>query len=200
MYILIIRHGQSEADILNVHEGRADFPLTNLGIKQATVMAEALSSNYKISKIYSSPLLRAKETAQSLSKATHAPITFEDNLMEFNNGLLAGLSREEANEKYPEPEVRYPHTALYGMESKINFRSRAEAILSKIIAENNPYSTIAIVAHGGIINMLLRSFLELPLNSSIFFSTGDTGVHLLQINNFHRRLVYSNNTEHIKHI
>ncbi|MDU4891241.1 MAG: histidine phosphatase family protein [Clostridium sp.] len=200
MYILIIRHGQSEADILNVHEGRADFPLTNLGIKQATVMAEALSSNYKISKIYSSPLLRAKETAQSLSKATHAPITFEDNLMEFNNGLLAGLSREEANEKYPEPEVRYPHTALYGMESMINFRSRAEAILSKIIAENNPYSTIAIVAHGGIINMLLRSFLELPLNSSIFFSTGDTGVHLLQINNFHRRLVYSNNTEHIKHI
>lgn len=120
--------------------------------------------------------------------------------MEFNNGLLAGLSREEANEKYPEPEVRYPHTALYGMESMINFRSRAEAILSKIIAENNPYSTIAIVAHGGIINMLLRSFLELPLNSSIFFSTGDTGVHLLQINNFHRRLVYSNNTEHIKHI
>lgn len=200
MYILIIRHGQSEADILNVHEGRADFPLTNLGIKQATLMAEALSSNYKISKIYSSPLLRAKETAQSLSKATHAPITFEDNLMEFNNGLLAGLSREEANEKYPEPEVRYPHTALYGMESMINFRSRAEAILSKIIAENNPYSTIAIVAHGGIINMLLRSFLELPLNSSIFFSTGDTGVHLLQINNFHRRLVYSNNTEHIKHI
>ena len=200
MYILIIRHGQSEADILNVHEGRADFPLTNLGIKQATVMAEALSSNYKISKIYSSPLLRAKETAQSLSKATHAPITFEDNLMEFNNGLLAGLSREEANEKYPEPEVRYPHTALYGMESMINFRSRAEAILSKIIAENNPYSTIAIVAHGGIINMLLRSFLELPWNSSIFFSTGDTGVHLLQINNFHRRLVYSNNTEHIKHI
>lgn len=200
MYILIIRHGQSEADILNVHEGRADFPLTNLGIKQATVMAEALSSNYKISKIYSSPLLRAKETAQSLSKATHAPITFEDNLMEFNNGLLACLSREEANEKYPEPEVRYPHTALYGMESMINFRSRAEAILSKIIAENNPYSTIAIVAHGGIINMLLRSFLELPLNSSIFFSTGDTGVHLLQINNFHRRLVYSNNTEHIKHI
>lgn len=200
MYILIIRHGQSEADILNIHEGRADFPLTNLGIKQATVMAEALSSNYKISKIYSSPLLRAKETAQSLSKATHAPITFEDNLMEFNNGLLAGLSREEANEKYPEPEVRYPHTALYGMESMINFRSRAEAILSKIIAENNPYSTIAIVAHGGIINMLLRSFLELPLNSSIFFSTGDTGVHLLQINNFHRRLVYSNNTEHIKHI
>lgn len=198
--LLIIRHGQSEADILNVHEGRADFPLTKLGVKQATAMAEVLSNNYEISKIYSSPLLRAKETAQHLSRTTHAPITFEDDLMEFNNGLLAGLSRAEANEKYPEPEVRYPHTALYNMESMISFRSRAETIFSKIITENPSHITIAIVAHGGIINMLLRSFLELPLSSSMFFSTGDTGVHFLQINNFHRRLVYLNNTEHIKNI
>lgn len=200
MNILIIRHGQSEADILNVHEGRADFPLTELGVKQATAMAETISNNYEISKIYSSPLLRARETAEKLSKATITPITFEDNLMEFNNGLLAGLSREEANEKYPEPEVRYPHTALYGMESMIDFRIRAEIALSKIIAENNPNSTIAIVAHGGIINMLLRSFLELPLNTSIFFSTGDTGIHLLQINNFHRKIIFSNKIDHIKNI
>lgn len=200
MNILIIRHGQSEADLLNVHEGRADFPLTELGVKQATAMAKTISNNYQISKIYSSPLLRARETAEKLSKATITPITFEDNLMEFNNGLLAGLSREEANEKYPEPEVRYPHAALYGMESMIDFRSRAEIALSKIITENNPNSTIAIVAHGGIINMVLRSFLELPLNTSIFFSTGDTGIHLLQINNFHRRIIFSNKIDHIKNI
>lgn len=200
MNILIVRHGQSEADLLNVHEGRADFPLTEHGVKQATAMAAAISNNYQTSRIYSSPLLRARETAEILSKATIAPITFEDNLMEFNNGLLAGLSREEANEKYPEPEVRYPHVALYGMETMIDFRSRAEIALSKIITENNPNSTIAIVAHGGIINMLLRSFLELPLNTSIFFSTGDTGIHLLQINNFHRRVIFFNKTEHIKNI
>ena len=68
MYILIIRHGQSEADILNVHEGRADFPLTNLGIKQATVMAEALSSNYKISKIYSSPYYVLRKLLKAFQK------------------------------------------------------------------------------------------------------------------------------------
>lgn len=168
MNIIVIRHGQSEADILNVHEGRADFSLTELGCRQASAMANFISSNYKIDKIYSSPLKRASETAKLLSNCTDTPIIYEDELMEFNNGLLAGLSREEANERYPEPSVRWPHTSMYGMESTIEFRSRAESILSKIISENDYDSIIAIVAHGGIINMLFRSFLELPLNSTMF--------------------------------
>ena len=44
MDLFIIRHGQSEADILNVMEGRADFNLTPLGYKQAELMAEWLTS------------------------------------------------------------------------------------------------------------------------------------------------------------
>jgi 2,3-bisphosphoglycerate-dependent phosphoglycerate mutase len=38
--LLLIRHGQSEADLLDVHEGRADFPLTGLGRRQAGLLAE----------------------------------------------------------------------------------------------------------------------------------------------------------------
>lgn len=40
MELLVIRHGQSEADILKCHEGRADFPLTDLGVRQGKLMAE----------------------------------------------------------------------------------------------------------------------------------------------------------------
>ncbi len=197
MNIIVIRHGQSEADILNVHEGRADFSLTKLGHKQALAMANFISSNYNINKIYSSPLKRASETAEFLSNRINIPIIYEDELMEFNNGLLAGLSREEANERYPEPSVRWPHTSMYGMESMIEFRSRAESILSKIISENDYDSTIAIVAHGGIINMLFRSFLELPLNSRIFLSTGDTGIHHWQVTSCCNRVIYANKLSHL---
>jgi len=195
--IIVIRHGQSEADILNVHEGRADFPLTELGNKQGLAMSNFLSTNCNIDKIYSSPLKRASETAKILSTATNTPIIYEDGLMEFNNGLLAGLSREEANERYPEPDIRWPHTSMYGMESMIEFRTRAESILSKIISENDYDSTIAIVAHGGIINMLFRSFLELPLNSTMFISTGDTGIHHWQITSSCHRIIYTNKSSHL---
>ncbi|GAA0777557.1 histidine phosphatase family protein [Clostridium subterminale] len=200
MDIIVIRHGQSEADILNVHEGRADFPLTKLGNKQGLAMSNFLSTNYNIDKIYSSPLKRASETAKILSTATNTPIIYEDRLMEFNNGLLAGLSREEANERYPEPAIRWPHTSMYGMESIIEFRTRAESILSKIVSENSYDSTIAIVAHGGIINMLFRSFLDLPLNSRMFISTGDTGIHHLQVTSCCHRIVYTNKLSHLDNI
>lgn len=197
MDIIVIRHGQSEADILNVHEGRANFPLTELGNKQGLAMSNFLSINYNIDKIYSSPLKRASETAKILSNATNIPIIYENGLMEFNNGLLAGLSREDANQRYPEPDIRWPHTSMYGMESMIEFRARAESILSKIVSENSSDSTIAIVAHGGIINMLFRSFLELPINSQLFISTGDTGIHHWQITSCCHRIIYTNKLSHL---
>ena len=63
MKLLIIRHGQSEADILDVYEGRADYELTELGHRQVKQMADYVISNYSIDKIYSSPLKRAVQIA-----------------------------------------------------------------------------------------------------------------------------------------
>ena len=77
MDLLIIRHGQSEADILKVIEGRANFNLTELGHKQAATMAEWINKNYSINKIYSSPLNRAKQTAEYISKITGIKVTFD---------------------------------------------------------------------------------------------------------------------------
>ena len=74
--------------------------------------------------------------------------------MEFNNGVQAGLSFEEAK-KYPEP--KFLHDRFENGESFIEFRMRIEGIFSKILTENT-YDRIAIVAHGGVINSLLRAF------------------------------------------
>lgn len=192
MRLLIIRHGESEADILNVHEGREDFPLTERGHEQAEIMAEYVASNYDISKIYTSSLARAKQTAKHLSEKTSIPLTTEDKLMEFNNGLIAGLSQEEAEEKYPYNPNLPLHEANYEMESKLDFRYRAEFILSKIIAENPEDKTIALVSHGGMINQLYRSFLKFPIDTDIYFATGDTGIHEWLIKADERRIVKAN--------
>ncbi len=197
MNLLVIRHGESQADILNVIEGRADFELTEHGKEQAMALAEWVKKNYKIDKIMASPLKRAKQTAGYLSDATGVPVEYNEDLMEFQNGLIAGLSREEADKKYPKPEFRYLHTKVYEMESDLEFRFRAESVLSKIINENDSNSTIAIVAHGGIINMLYRSFLNLPNSSNIYFQTGDTGIHKWYADNEKRVVIFSNSTKHL---
>ena len=198
MNLLIIRHGQSEADILKVIEGRADFSLTELGRKQAELMADWVAQNYKIDKIFSSPLKRASQTANMLSKRIDIDIVFDDNLMEWQNGLIAGMTLEEAQAKYPKPDPKYPHIAVYGQESDIQFRMRAETALSKIINENPIDYTIAVVSHGGLINMLFNSFLRLPVTSNnVWLSTGDTGIHEWRIDGNSRGIVHVNLQKHL---
>jgi 2,3-bisphosphoglycerate-dependent phosphoglycerate mutase len=199
MDLLIIRHGQSEADILKVIEGRADYSLTKLGHKQAEAMAEWISAHYSINKFFSSTLQRAKQTSEHISKVTGIEIQFEDDLMEWKNGLIAGLTLQEANEQYPEPK-KYPHTRVYEQESHIDFRLRAEMVLSKIINENKNEDTIAIISHGGMINMLFNSFIESSVNTTVGISSGDTGIHHWRIKDNKKVIIFCNRQEHIKEI
>lgn len=145
MELLIIRHGQSEADLLQCHEGRADFPLTDLGKKQAALLAEWLVENFPPDYIVSSPLQRAKQTAAIIGEKFGLNLRFLDELMEFNNGLLAGLSYEEAERKYPSKTGKKPHERLYEQESTIDFRARGEMAFSRIISEFPDDKRVAVV-------------------------------------------------------
>lgn len=200
MKLLVIRHGESEADLLDVHEGRADFALTERGHRQAEAISEYVAENFDISKIYASTLTRAKQTAQHLSDKTAIPIIFDENLMEFNNGLLAGLPRTVVREKYPEVPDLPIDKAVYGQESQVEFRQRAENALARVISETHADETVAIVSHGGMINQLYRSLFEMPIDCKFFFNTADTGIHIWSVSDTERRVVKANYDEHIKGI
>ena len=200
MKLLVIRHGESEADLLDVHEGRADFALTERGHRQAEAMANYVADNYNISKIYASTLTRAKQTAQHLSDKTGISIVFDENLMEFNNGLLAGLPRTVVREKYPEVPDLPIDKAVYDQESQVEFRQRAENALSRIMNETENDETIAVVSHGGMINQLYRSFFNMPVDCIYFFNTADTGIHIWSLTDRERRVIKANYDEHTKGI
>ncbi len=200
MKLLVIRHGESEADLLDVHEGRANFALTERGHRQAEAMANYVAKNYNISKIYASTLTRAKQTAEHLSEKTGIPIVFDENLMEFNNGLLAGLPRAVVREKYPEIPDLPIDKAVYGQESLVEFRQRAENALARVISEAQADETVAVVSHGGMINQLYRSLFEMPVDCKFFFNTADTGIHIWSVSNTERRVVKANYDEHTKGI
>lgn len=191
MKLLIIRHGESEADILHVHEGRADFELTERGHRQAEAMSAYVSENYPITRIYHSTLRRAAQTARHLAEKTGAPLLPDDLLMEWGNGLLAGLPHDVADERYPRVKVP-PHQSVYEQESALDFRYRAEVMLSKLLSENDAGSTIAVVTHGGMINQLYRAFLRLPVEADFAFYTGDTGIHEWIVDGESRSVVRAN--------
>ena len=201
MHLLIIRHGESEADILRCHEGRADFNLTQRGHAQAEAMAQRVASEFKVTRILASPLKRAAQTAGHLSEAVGLPIEFDEDLMEHNNGLLAGLTYEEADRLYPKVENLPVDQSVYGQESMVEFRARAERALKKIMALDEPDAVVAVVSHGGTIHQLYSAMLGLPVTADFrFFLTGDTGIHLWQVKDGAVRVLAANLTEHTKGI
>ncbi|RSD23256.1 histidine phosphatase family protein [Mesobacillus subterraneus] len=198
MEILLIRHGESEADILKVHEGRADFTLTEHGRRQAQEMAKVVKEKYLPEVIWASTLKRARETAEILSWETGISVIEDDGLREFNNGVLAGLPFAEAKLRYPEPEGgRMPHVRIEDGESELEFRFRAQTVFSKILAESAGRKRIAIVSHGGMISNLLRAFLNLPVSCDTYFPTGDTGIHLLRLNGGQKTVMFLNDCGHL---
>lgn len=195
--LLLIRHGESEADILNVHEGRADFPLTEKGHMQAAAMGKWVTERYKVDMIFASTLQRAAQTAQYLSDASGVPIRFNEDLMEFNNGLLAGLPFEEAAKRYPRVEGLPPDQSVYGQETQFEFRARADRALAQCLEQIPDGATAVIVSHGGMINQLFAALIGLPPAASTRFLTGDTGVHLWSITEDGARLMFANKQEHL---
>lgn len=198
MELLIIRHGQSEADLLGVHEGRADFALTKLGELQANTMGAYVEEHLPPDIILASPLLRAKGTAEILQKFVGCNLLIETDLMEFNTGVLVGLSKEVARVKYPLPLAGRPlHIPIEQGESELEFPFRGEKVFHKVMQDYQGYNRVAIVSHGGFISQSIKAFLKQPNVSEFAFATGDTGIHLLEIKDNARIIRFLNNQEHL---
>lgn len=197
MDLLVVRHGQSEADLLGVHEGRADYPLTGLGELQANAMARWVCGQFAPQEIYCSPLRRALRTAEILGFMAGVDLTPMESLMEWDNGLLAGLPYAEAERRYPRMANLPFHRSRYGCESMLDFRFRAERTLLEILHRSRGLGCVAIVSHGGTIAMLHRAFCGLPVTDLGGFPSGDTAVHIWRVESGKRRQIVNNSLEHL---
>lgn len=184
LYIFILRHGETEADLLDVHEGRADYPLTTKGHFQASKMAKYFSIRYQPDVIISSPMTRTRQTTEHILKFCNAKLEFDERLMEWNNGLLAGMDRTEAMEKFPLPPNGRPITeAIEEGESELAFRHRVEEAIFEILEKYKNCHQILIVSHGGSISHILNILLNHSINERILFPTSDLGLHCIEIKN-----------------
>ena len=178
MNLYLVRHAESMGDALNLIEGRADFPLTKKKKNRAEDLAEHFAS-VPIDRILSSPLSRSMQTANIIGRRLNVPIIECEDFTSYDNGKIAGLTLAEADQKYPKPKVKYAHTEIYGMESMVDFRSRIEKGLYHILFDGNEEDNVLIVTHGGVINEIIKIFLDIPVTRDYSFaSAGGSFAHL----------------------
>jgi len=101
MKILFVRHGESKDDLINAYGGWADFHLTENGKTQINNTAKKIKNlDIEFVKILSSPLIRAKESSEIISKELNIPIEIFEYVKERNTyGILCGMEKEEARQK-----------------------------------------------------------------------------------------------------
>ena len=160
MRVILIRHGQTEWNLLQKYQGQTDIPLTDLGRTQAQRAGEYLASNETIEALYCSDLSRTRETAEIVGKAVGLHPSCDARLREISFGVWEGLTFTEVYEKYPEDFDHWHKdafkTKVPGAESFEQVMNRAMEAIKEIMAKHKGIKgTIAIVTHGGVIKAIL---------------------------------------------
>lgn len=151
-----MRHGEAVDDIEDCYGGIADFELTDLGRKQASTVGSELKQ-HKPNVIYSSPLKRAKETANIISQDLNVTVETIETLHERNSyGVLSGLNKDVAKKLFPAvfnaltEKPGYSDEPIPGYEPWEEFVIRVANTLQIIVTDalKNKYDVIGIVTHG----------------------------------------------------
>lgn len=165
MKFYLIRHGRTEWNDLNHIQGKSDIPLNDKGIRQAHTLADKIKAdNLPIRCIYTSPLIRATQTAAIISEALNIPYYTLDGLREVDLGDWEGLTWEDIAEKFPENyrhwyiERRY--TKAHGGESYNDMLLRTLDALNGLASACN--EDIAIVSHSAVIMALMCYINKVP--------------------------------------
>ncbi|MDW8326499.1 MAG: histidine phosphatase family protein [Anaerolineales bacterium] len=152
--LYLIRHARSIWNAEGRWQGQADPPLDAIGLKQAHALAERLRDE-ALAAVYSSPLARARQTAEIIAQACHAPLILDDRLKERDIGEWAGLTLEEVKTRYP--DVYRPGWHINGApggETQASLMARSAAAFADIVAAH-PDTAVAVVSHGGTLNAYL---------------------------------------------
>lgn len=159
--IYLIRHGECAGNKENRIRGREDFPLNENGLLQAHALASALKEK-DIKHVYTSPLIRAKRTAQILADALDVPCEPRDAFCNIHLGPWDGRLKSEILANEPEKWHTWlnqpEELVIEGGETLDQVRDRALAELDALIAQHSGQN-IALVSHRGVLKPLLAGAL-----------------------------------------
>jgi probable phosphoglycerate mutase len=149
MEMLLIRHGLPVLTI-NRDGTPADPPLSEIGHRQAQLLSDWLKEE-RIDRIYSSPMRRARETADPLARRTGLEIEIESRVSEFDAESDEYIPLEDLKRTAPE---RWREFVAGGYASQVDFEAFVKTVNAGLqnMIDQNPGRRIAVFCHGGVIN------------------------------------------------
>jgi broad specificity phosphatase PhoE len=198
--IFLVRHGESQWNVLKKIQGQQNIPLTDKGLKQANLIGNRLV-NEKIDKIYSSDLLRAFNTAQIIGEKLKINVTPMKEFREINFGIWEGISNEKILSQYYDEFViwrKMPEKLMIeNAETLKEVQSRAMDGIKKII-EDKENENILIVSHSVTLKTMILGLLNIDLTYFKNLTLNNVSLTIIENRDYNRVLKVLNDTCHIK--
>ena len=196
----IVRHGQTNWNILGKTQGHGNSDLTAKGIEQATELAESIV-NYPIDYIYSSDLGRAVQTAQILGDKLNIKVEETEALREMGFGEWEGLLIDEIKANYANVYATWrnePHLAqIPGGETLHLIKDRVDSFIQSL---NEKYDDkhILLVTHSVTVRVMLLAFLNSGMENIYRIKQDNTALNIVEYRDYGPVVIKMNDTSHIK--
>jgi len=179
--IIAVRHGETAWNAAGRIQGQLDIDLNDRGRWQAQRAGQALARE-GLEAIYSSDLARAARTAEAIAEACGELVRFDPALRERGFGVFEGLTFEEIEARWPSQALRWrqrdPAFGAEGGETLQGFYDRAVEAATAL-ALRHPGQSIALVAHGGVLDCLYRAASRQDLRAARTWQLGNASINRL---------------------
>ena len=182
--VILIRHGETDWNRERRFRGRAPVPLNARGRQEAELTAQRVAANWKINAIYSSPVVRAMETAEPLGRLTRLPIHLSEPFADLDYGLWQGRLPAEVVLSHPEELeawLREPAAVrIPGGETLAEVEVRATSELAAIVSWH-PAEAIAIVSHTEVNRLVILAALRGSPNALWHVGQDTCAINVLRV-------------------
>lgn len=170
--IYLVRHGETDYNVARRRQGHAPVPLNETGKAQAAALATYFK-DVPLDVIYSSTIVRARETAQMIADVKDMRVLEDDRWSEFARGVFEGKTWDELRAEMPEAVQAWHDDDAYapeGGESRLETQARALAAWQDL-TQLDDVETVLVVSHGGALSMLMYKILVNPPERIRFLNT-----------------------------
>ena len=181
--ICFVRHGETDWNIALRMQGHIDLALNAKGEAQAQA-AGRYFSGAQLPALYSSDLLRARQTAQPIAAALGLSVALRPALRERNFGRCEGLTFAEIVEQFPDDaraiKRRDPDYVSPGGESRRQHQFRILECVAALVGEH-PGQSIVVVTHGGVLDVVYRRVHDFPPEAPRDYAIPNAGINWVSI-------------------
>ncbi|MBI4300111.1 MAG: histidine phosphatase family protein [Chloroflexi bacterium] len=199
MKLYLVRHGETTRNREGRTQGRDDEPLCEEGRAQAELLGQAFK-DCKVAAIFSSPLLRAVDTASAIASHHRLDVNVEESLIEIDQGEMDGLTFTEMRSRFGDVLRQWAadseNVRLPGGESMGDVQRRAWAGVQGI-RERHTNDSVLLVSHNFVILSIICRAIHLEVSNFRRFRLSPTGVSLLDLGEDDGMLLSFNDTCHL---